>query len=72
MVGINDQQKINFMNKEAFILIYDRTSLKQINRLPAWVTNVFSLANRKHKVILVLGNKTDEDSPFESQIQETE
>lgn len=72
MVGINDQQKINFMNKEAFILIYDRTSLNQINRLSDWVNNVFSLANRKHKVILLLGNKTDEDSPFESQIQETE
>ncbi len=71
MVGINDQQKINFMNKEAFIVIYDRTSLNQINRLPDWVNNVFSLANRKHKVILLLGNKTDEDSPFESQIQET-
>ena len=70
MVGINDQQKINFMNKEAFIIIYDRTSLNQINRLPDWVNNVFSLANRKHKVILLLGNKTDEDSPFESQIQE--
>ena len=72
MVGINDQQKINFMNKEAFIIIYDRTSLNQINRLPDWVNNVFSLANRKHKVILLLGNKTDEDSQFESQIQETE
>jgi GTPase SAR1 family protein len=71
MVGINDQQKINFMNKEAFIIIYDRTSLNQINRLPDWVNNVFSLANRKYKVILLLGNKMDEDSQFESQIQET-
>jgi Ras family len=72
MHGLGSQYKSSFYNKEAYILIYDRNSQYHISRLSAWVKDIMSQSNRRHKIILLLGNKTDQEALFETEIEDTE
>lgn len=59
---MNGQSKLNFRQKEGFVLVYDMTSVRQIKDLPDWIDKIIENTTINNSVILVMGNKLDETS----------
>ena len=41
------------------MLIYDMSSINHVTKIVDWVKKIHAESNRKNKIILVLGNKSD-------------
>ena len=49
----------NFREKEAFIIVYNMSSLIDVSSLELWFKKILESSNNKFSIILALGNTTD-------------
>ena len=69
---LNGQSKLNFRQKEGFVLLYDMTSERQIKDLPEWIDKIIENTTINNSVILIMGNKLDETTDYHLEQIETQ
>jgi hypothetical protein len=73
VVVVNNADKIMIIEiKDAFIVIYDKTSKYQIKRVSEWITAIYEEMTSRNTVLLILGNKDDLITNYENEIAEME
>ena len=49
----------NFRDKEAFIIVYNMSSMLELSNLEAWFNKCFDSCTNRFSIVIAVGNSTD-------------